>query len=434
MKHNTLNFWIEEESVEANQDTQNQNIATPTAAQDSSLETPEENAESNNQAAPKPEAQPETPEATEAPELDGQITPDIPEEDKKEDNFESWKLKFFKDSISSPTNDLIESIEEVRDDDLDSYQRKFVEDNLQILFLKQNANIEKANKELRKLINSELDENNPSVSLVNHLDYVLKKMPDLLRVLVKIKGTLGMKADLHRKYLSSLLGAVQVGSGAENEDIIYNDSSYSIKISTRFNERWGKVDLGRWSLKINDQEKYLDEAEIKRLEEGSPEEKEVLRKRIAIDSISDLYKERSFLVNIVGSDGTVYLLGMDLNSCLSSSYSEGKILLKFVNAEDSECSFDSNGNMLPSLNIKINLAVETGELDDNGMPKKEELNFIEKINGNLFLTSSLETLKKAVASLNGISLKEFPYSGNPSDIPIIQRCVPSANEILMRSC
>lgn len=430
MRHNTLNFWIEEQDAEQG----------PAPQDQSTIQQPPETALKQNQPSDDQDVQTNVyadagaNAPAEAPPVDDQITPDIPEEDEKEDSFESWKLKFFKDSINSPTNDLIESIEEIRDDDLDAYQRKFVEDNLQILFLKQNANIEKSNKDIRKLINSELDENNPSVSLVKHLDYVLKKMPDLLKVLVKIKGTLGMKADLHRKYLASLLGAIQVGSGSENEDIIYNNSSYSIKISTRFNEKWGKVDLGRWSLKINDQEKYLDEVEIKRLEEGSPEEKEVLRKRIVIDAISDLYKERSFLINVVGSDGTVYLLGIDLNSCLSSSYSEGKVLLKFSNAEDNECSFDFNGNISPALNIKINLAVETDELDENGMPKKEEINFIEKINGNLFLTSSLETLKKAVATLNGISLKEFPYNGNPSDIPIIQRCVPSANEILMRSC
>jgi len=423
MKHNTLNFWIEEESPELK--TQQGSPQDPAIVpQEDQVENPDEE---------KSKTEPDS--LAQAPEVqDDQIVPDIPEEDKDQDNFESWKMKFFKDSINSSTNDLIESIEQIRDDDLDSYQRKFVEDNLQILFLKQNANIEKANKELRKLINSELDENNPSVSLANHLDYVFKKMPELLKVLIKIKGTLGMKADLHRKYLSSLLGAVQVGSGSENEDIIYNNVNYSIKISTRFNEKWGKVDLGKWGLKINDQEKYLEEPELKRLEEGSPEEKEVLRKRIIVESISDFYKERSFLINVVGPEGTVYLLAIDLNSCLSSSYSEGKIIIKFLSSEENECLFDSNGNILPSLNIKINLAVEKDELDENGMPKKDELNFIEKINGNLFLTSSFDTLKKAVAVLNGVSLKEFPYGGNPSDIPIIQRCVPSANEILMRSC
>lgn len=421
MRHNTLNFWVEEEDL--NQDSEAKAMVEP-----------EQNQNPQDQEAP-PQANAEQDPTSDVPPIeDDQIAPDMPEEESKEDNFETWKIKFFKDSINSSADDLIEAIAQVRDDDLDAYQRKFVEDNLQILFLKQNANVEKANKELRKLINSELDENNPSVSLANHLDYIFKKNSELLKILIKIKGTLGMKGDLHRKYLSSLLGAVQVGSGAENEDIIYNDTNYSIKISTRFNEKWGKVDLGKWSLKSDDAENYLDESEIKRLEEGSPEEKEVLRKRIIIDAISELYKERSFLVNVVGSDGTVYLLGVDLNSCISSAYNEGKISVKFSSSENNECSFDVSGNLSPLLSIKLNLAVETDALDENGMPKKEEISLIEKIGGNLFLTSSLETLKKAASTLNGISLKEFPYNGNPSDLLSIQRCVPSASEILMRFC
>lgn len=430
MKHSTLNFWIEEEDL-SQTPTQEQPQTPP--AQEQPSQDQAQAQEQTPQTQEQPQAQ-EQPDKQSTPDVGDQLTPDMPEEKEKEDNFEMWKMKFFKDSINSSPDDLIESISQVRDDDLDAYQRKFVEDNLQILFLKQNANIEKANKELRKLINSELDENNPSVSLVNHFDYIFKKNAELLKILIKIKGTLGMKGDLHRKYLSSLLGAVQVGSGAENEDIIYNDTNYSIKISTRFNEKWGKIDLGKWFLKNDDPEKYLDESEIKRLEEGSPEEKEVLRKRIIIDAISELYKERSFLANIVGSDGTVYLLGIDLNSCLSSGYNDGKILVKFLNSEGNECSFDVNGNIAPVLNIKINLAVETDSLDENGMPKKEELNLIEKINGNLFFTSSLDTLKKAISILNGISLKEFPYTGNPSDLMAIQRCIPSASEILMRFC
>jgi len=431
MKYNTLNFWTEEEMpVDQNQSVApNQDASNDLKAQDPNATNVQDpnatNAQDPN--APGPLGQ--------NPEQDGELTPDMPdEEENKLDNFESWKINFFKDSISSNTNDLIESINKIRDENLDAYQRKFVEDNLQILFLKQNSNIEKANKELRKLIRAELDENNPSVSIVNHLEGVFKKTPELVNVFIKIKGTLGMKSDLHRKFLSSLLGCVQVGNGSENEDVIYNDTNYSIKISTRFNEKLGKIELGRWYLKATDPETFLDEAELKRMQEGSPEEREILKKRVVIDSISEYYKERSFVSNVVNNDGTIYFIGIDLNSCLSSAYNEGKIIVKFVNSESNECSLDAEGNISSYVSIKISCVVDTDEMDENGFPKKEELDFIEKTNGTLFLSASLDTMKKVAGGMTGIIFKEFPYNGNPSDIFKIQRCIPSANEILMRSC
>jgi hypothetical protein len=110
--------------------------------------------------------------------------------------------------------------------------------------LRQNANIDKASKTIRNNIKQNLDQNNPSVSMVNHMFSVLQTMPELNNTLIKLKGLLGMKGDMHRKYMASLLGAIQVGSGGNNEDLIYNERDYSIRISTRFNDKWGNVDIG----------------------------------------------------------------------------------------------------------------------------------------------------------------------------------------------
>ena len=71
-------------------------------------------------------------------------------------------------------------------------------------------------------------------------------------IFIKIKGLLGAKGDMHRKYIASLLGAVQVGSGANSEDIVYNEKDYSIRISTRFNDKFGRVEIGdRKSTRLN---------------------------------------------------------------------------------------------------------------------------------------------------------------------------------------
>ena len=361
-------------------------------------------------------------------------TPDVPEEQEEAEDFETWKINYFKNLVKGDASLLLNDIHKIRDYELEAYPRKFVEDNLQILFLRQNSNIEKAGKEIRKSIRQELDNNSPSMSVVSHVFTALQSSPDLTNVFIKLKGTLGMKSDLHRKYLASLLGAAQVGSGGNSEDIIYNERTYSIKISTRFNEKWGMVDLGRWSLREDDPERFLEEPELKRLEEGSPEERDVLRRRVIMEAIADNFKQRSFLINIVGTDGTVYLLGLDLGSCLSTAYADGKLSVRTIQSENSEAMIDDDGNVVPYVDLKIKYLYETGEIDENGSPKKGESDFIERIDGILFVTAQLDTIKKAAASFPGVILKELQFNGNPSDLKVIQRCVPSAAEIILRNC
>ena len=64
-------------------------------------------------------------------------SPDMPKEE-KDMAFEEWQDTFFRESTKNDVNKLIDLIHQIRDRDLESYPRKFVEDNLQILFLRQN--------------------------------------------------------------------------------------------------------------------------------------------------------------------------------------------------------------------------------------------------------------------------------------------------------
>ena len=65
---------------------------------------------------------------------------------------------------------------------------------------------------------------------------------------------------------------------------------------------------------------------------------------------------------------------------------------------------------------------------------KKEVEFIEKRNGMLFLTASLQTIGEASSSLQGTLFKEIPYAGNPSDLKSIKKCIYSAHDMLMRQC
>ena len=362
------------------------------------------------------------------------VSPDMPEDVGAKVNFDSWRNNFFRDLIKGDVNELLEKIQTIRNGDLDSYQRKFVEDNLQILFLRQNANIEKASKEIRKKIREELDRNNPSVSLVNHLTSVLQSMPELTNVFIKLLGLYSNKSDLHRKYMASLLGAAQVGSGGQNEDLILNQKEFSIKISTRMASKFGTIDLGRWSMIKDDQEQYLSESELERLEDGSPEEREVLRKRVMLESIASYFRKRAYFVNIVDTDGTVFYVGLDLSNALREAYDAGKIIIKTKINDGSEAMYTSEGELIEFLDIKIMYEKDTGKTDGDGKPLKNEIEFITRKDGMLLLNASLETIKDCSATFQGILIKESPFTGNPSDLQTLVRCVPSAPEMIMRSC
>lgn len=361
------------------------------------------------------------------------IHPDMPEE-KEDQNFEKWKNSYFKEAIRNDLVKMMDLIHHIRDEKLDPYERKFVEDNLQILFLRKDSNIDKASVEIRKKIKNDLDQNNPAVSIVNHVHSVLQTIPELNSTYIKLQGLLGSKGDLHRKFISALTGAVQVGSGGNSEDVIYNERDYSIRISTRFNEKWGKVEIGKWGLNSGDPDKFLTDPELKKLEDGSPEEKDVLRRRIIMESIAELFKQRAFLVNVVGEDGSIYTLGWDIAGSLRAAYSDGKLVVRTSRSESAEVMIGDDGSVIPLLDLKINYVKDTGRVNDEGLPESKELEFMQKINGILYLTANLNTLRNASSSFSGLVLKETPYSGNPSDLTVLRRCVPSVSEMLLRQC
>lgn len=359
--------------------------------------------------------------------------PDMPKDNKVSD-FSSWKNKFFKESIKNDVGTLVQMIMQIRDGELSTYQKKFIEDNLQVCFLRQNANINKASGEMRKKIRDDLDMANPAVSLVNHYTTTLSSMPELVNTFIRISGYYSNKADLHRKYLASLIGAIQVGSGAQQEDIIYNEKTFSIRISTRFNSKFGSIDVGRWVLQQDDPQKYLSDPELEKLDGGAPEEKKVLRHRVIIESIATSFEKRVFIVNVLADNGTLYFVGMDLSNILRSGYDNGVLSVSTFQNDASEALFDAEGNLVTLQDLKIQYQKETGEMDENGNPLKDRTEFLVKRDGVIFINASLETLQDAAGNVNGLSVKELPFNGNPSDLQNLIRCVASTPELVLRNC
>jgi hypothetical protein len=351
-------------------------------------------------------------------------------------DFEEWKKNFFKLAVKGDPVEMMNSLEPIRDSEgLTAPQRKFVEDNFQILILRQNANVDKASKEVRKLIKQNLDRNNPAVSVMQHITNVMEEMetPQIRDAFIKLAGMYGLKNDLHRKLLAALTGSIQVGGGGSMEDLAYSEKEYSIRFSTRFGTQFGEISIGKWSLQQDDPERYLQEAELERLSDGSPEEKQVLRRRIVIESIAERFKNRAFLVHVVAPDeGAIYAMGWDMSDSLLAGYKEGKIIVRSRDASDSEAMIDDEGAIVPLLDLNILYLKETGETDDMGKPKTKEIPFMERRDGNLYLIAQLETVRDVSTGMQGIFFKEMPFNGNPSDIKGIMRATPNLEELLMR--
>jgi len=153
-----------------------------------------------------------------------------------------------------------------------------------------------------------------------------------------------------------------------------------------------------------------------------------------MESIAEAFKRRAFLINVVAEDGTNYTLGWDLSGSLRGAYTDGKLVVKTIQSENSDAMIDDDGKIIPYVDIKIKYMKETSNVDADGKPIMEEHDFMERIDGILFLTAQLQIIREASTAFSGIVFKENAYKGNPSDLKVLMRCIPSAPELLMRNC
>ncbi len=358
--------------------------------------------------------------------------PEMPGNDEKEDDFEVWKQNYVKESIKGDPDKLLAKIRKVRDNELDEIQEKFVEDNLNINLLRQNSNIFEVSTEIRKRVKKDFDRTHPATSVLSHIAEVLEESPLLNEVYIKCSGLGSGKHDQHRKFIGSLLGAVQVGSGGNQEDLVFEETDYSIRLSTRFNSKWGDVSIGKWSLNEDDPDRFLKDAERERLEGGSPEEKDVLRRRVIIESIAETYMQRAFIINVIGRDGTIYHLGWDLGNCIKAAFLDGKLVVRTNDADTRDAFIDEEGSVITMPHMGIYYIKEDGKMDEKGKSGIEEIEFMSQRNGFLYLTAPLDLVKEAATSLQGMLFKQTLWQGNPSDLLRVKRNVPTSPEMLMR--
>jgi hypothetical protein len=363
---------------------------------------------------------------------DPQSMENPPDAEGGDKDYEQWKHDFMEAAVKADNEELINMLNAIRERNLEASQRKFVEDNFQIFTFRRDANVLKASTLIRNNVKKDLDRTNPGTTLMQHFGEALQEQPLLYQGLIKLAGTFAWKQDLHRKWLASFFGAVQVGGGSTNKDIVFCGDEYDINMSTRFTTQFGEINIGKWNLVESDPKKYLKPDERETLTEGSPEEKQVLRRKIIIKAISETYRKRAFMVHVVTTDGTVYMLGWDIGNSLLDAYKEGKVVVRGQENEDKEILIGDEGEIIPVIDYSLLFVKETGEVDDSGRPETEEVPFIQRRDGTLYLVAELETLKTASAGMSGIFFQSVPYGGNPSDILQLQRSVPGLYEIIAK--
>ena len=168
---------------------------------------------------------------------------------------------------------------------------------------------------------------------------------------------------------------------------------------------------------------------MERLEDnGSPEEKRVLRRRICLESIADKYSKRAFLIHVVDPQtGEIVALALDLAEFLREGYKEGKLVVRRRKSKVQNIMVDDDGEIISLFSYSMNYK---GEDSDEGGSK--EVPFLEQDGNMLSLTAESDTIQEVAGGMPGIYFQQFPYNGNPTDIVPIMRAFPSTVELLMR--
>jgi len=85
---------------------------------------------------------------------------------------------------------------------------------------------------------------------------------------------------------------------------------------------------------------------MEKLEGGSPEERDVLRRRVIVESISATFLERAFVINVVLPDGTVQHLGWDVGNSLKTAFLAGKLVVRTGDNDNREAFIDEEGSII----------------------------------------------------------------------------------------
>ena len=269
----------------------------------------------------------------------------------------------------------------------------------------------------------------------------IERYEEIKNSLLKLPSFYSMKADLFRKILCSVLNGVQIGSGGTLEDIFIplREDGVGIKACTRCYTDFGNIEIGKWTLNFDDPEQYLSEEELKKLNiDGSPEEREVLRKRVVIESLADKFIDKIYLILIVDpNNGSRTEVGINFSELLREGWKNGNISINFkASVGKGEAAINQDGELIDLKDIVVNYIKENPDnLDEEGAPVKEEIELMKQKNGNLYISAPREDFENFVNTVEaGIFFDKKHPEFDKEQLTVIQRCVPDIKEFLLKKC
>ena len=427
---------------------------------------------------------------------------EVPQEKPQEEiDFEIEKIDYLDMSLKQKNDEMMDKLLEMRNiQSLSPGQYKFITDNIQVLSLARDVDFNDARKSIYKRIKETFgdiaepvqDEEIPDTQTqdvadqetampqtsqpeevptpyqgTESVDYIHKNLHEvneelgsisgveiysiiseeieryntIIETLIKLPSFYAMKADLFRKIICAVSNGTQIGSGGSLEDVFIPlaEGGVGIKLCTRIYTDFGNIEIGKWSPKINDPETFLSDEELERLNNsGSPEEKEILKKRVMIESISTAFADKIYLMLICKPEsGERIEVGFNLSELVKTGWQNGTITIDFkANIGKGQATLDLEGNLIELQNIVVSYIKDNNDkLDSNGKPLKEHIELLKLKNGVLYIVSNEEEF----FDFTSINSEGIFYNKKQSDLDIekiqtIQNCVPDIKEILLKKC
>lgn len=302
----------------------------------------------------------------------------------------------------------------------------------------QNFEIEDSDKEE---IPPEMSQSISGVELYSIISEEIDRYPNIVNTMIKLPSFYSMKSDLYRKTIAALMNGVQIGAGGTLEDLFIpiTKGGVGIKVCTRCYTEFGNIQIGKWRLQFNDPENYLSDTELEKLNNtGSPEEKEVLRKRVVIESVAEAFKNKIYIILISDpNDGSRHEIGFNFYDLIMDGWKNGYISINFrASVGRGEAGVKVNGEMIDLQDIVIEYIKEdSSNLDEEGLPSKEHIELMKLKNGYLYMVIMGQDFSDFVNdSQSGVFYSKKYFDNGPEELHKIQRCVPDIKEIMLKQC
>lgn len=279
-----------------------------------------------------------------------------------------------------------------------------------------------------------------AVDLYAIISEEIERFETITNSIIKLPNFYSLKNEMFRKIICALCNGVQISSGGTLEDIfipIFKNGS-GLKVCTRSATSFGNIEIGKWNPQFNDPELFLSKPELNKLQTGSPEEKDVLRKRIIIESISNKFNDRLYIIVIVNqNNGIRKEIGINFDSLLKSGWQNGILSPEFhAGVGQGDAALTVNGEFIDLQIIGINyIKTNSDELDEEGLPVKEKIEFAIQKDGRLYITIKEEDFNSFVQDISdGVFYSEKPFDKDQKQLKDIMLCTPDIKEILLKKC